>query len=107
MGYLNLSDCIADLDRTEQLVRIDAEVDADLELALIQRRAYKKGSPAILFNNLKGCRFPALANLFGTLERTRFLFRDAMEDVQRLLEIKADPENLRRRPWRYWKLPFL
>jgi 4-hydroxy-3-polyprenylbenzoate decarboxylase len=107
MGYLNLSECVADLERTRQLVRIDAEVDGDLELALIQRRAYKKGSPALLFTNLKGCRFPALANLFGALERTRFLFRDAIEDVQRLLEVRGDPENLRRKPWRYWKLPLL
>jgi 4-hydroxy-3-polyprenylbenzoate decarboxylase len=107
MGYLNLSECIADLERTKQLVRVGVEVDGDLELALIQRRAYRNGSPAILFTNLKGCRFPALGNLFGTLDRTRFLFRDAIDDVQRLLEIKADPENLRRRPWRYWKLPLL
>src|SRR4051812_28443715 len=107
MGYLNLSHCIADLERTKQLVRIEAEVDGDLELALIQRRAYKKESPALLFRNVKGCSFPALANLFGTLDRTRFLFRDAIQDVERLLEVKAEPENLRRKPWRYWKLPFL
>jgi 4-hydroxy-3-polyprenylbenzoate decarboxylase len=107
MGYRNLAECIADLERTGQLRRIDAEVDGDLELAHIQRRAYRKQSPALLFTNLKACSFPVLGNLFGTVERTRFLFRDAIEDVQRLLEVKADPENLRKRPWRYWKLPFL
>ena len=107
MGYLNLAECVADLGRTGQLVRVAAEVDGDLELAQIQRRAYRKGAPAILFTNVKETRFPALANVFGTLERARFLFRDALDDVRRLLEIKADPENLRRRPWRYWKLPFV
>jgi 4-hydroxy-3-polyprenylbenzoate decarboxylase len=107
MSYRNLAECIVDLERTGQLRRIDAEIDGDLELAHIQRRAYRNQSPAMLFTNLKGCSFPVLGNLFGTIERTKFLFRDAVEDVQRLLEVKADPENLKRRPFRYWKLPFL
>ena len=30
------------------------------------------------FARVKGCRFPMVSNLFGTIERTRFLFRDTL-----------------------------
>ncbi len=46
-----------------------------------------------------------VSNLFGTLDRTQFLFRDALDDVRKLVELKTDPANLRKRPWRYWNLP--
>ncbi len=77
------------------------EIDPFLEAALIQRRVYEKGGPAILFERLKGCRFPAVSNLFGTLDRTRFLFRDTLDLVRRLVELKIDPGNAARRPFRY------
>ncbi len=32
-----------------------------------------------------------VSNLFGTLERLRYLFRDALERVARLVELKVDP----------------
>jgi 4-hydroxy-3-polyprenylbenzoate decarboxylase len=48
-----------------------------------------------------------VSNLFGTLERTRFLFRDALAAVGKLIELKTDPGNLGRRPWRYWNVPFI
>ena len=68
MGYKNLTSCIADLESTKQLIRVTAEIDADLEAACIQRRVYQAGGPALLFTNVKGCRFPMVGNLFGTLE---------------------------------------
>lgn len=106
MGYRNLQECVADLERTQQLVRIDAEVDPYLEIAEIQRRVYASGGPAMLFTRAKGCRFPLLANLFGTLERTRFLFRDTLDAVRRLVELKIDPGAFARNPWRYCGAPF-
>ena len=30
----------------------------------------------------KGCRFPMVSNLFGTIERARFLFRDTLDSVR-------------------------
>ena len=47
-----------------------------------------------------------VSNLFGTIERTRFLFRDAVEGVRRLVELKIDPEAFRKNPWRYKGVPF-
>ncbi len=103
MGYRSLRECLNDLERTGQLVRIPIEIDPHLEAALIQRRVYERGGPAILFERLKGCRFPAASNIFGTLERTRFLFRDTLDNVRRLVELKIDPGNAARRPFRYAK----
>ena len=91
MGYRNLRECLNDLERTSQLVRVDHEVDGELEVAEIQRRVYAVGGPAVYYSRVKGCRFPLVSNLFGTIERTRFLFRDTIESVKRLVELKGDP----------------
>ena len=106
MGYRNLQECVADLERSKQLIRIDADVDPHLEIAEIQRRVYQAAGPALLFTRAKGCRFPLLANLFGTIDRTRFLFRDTLDAVRRLVELKIDPMAFARSPWRYRGAPF-
>ena len=98
MGYRSLRESLVDLERHRQLVRVPEEVDPYLEMAEIQRRAYQAGAPAILFENVKGSRFHAVSNLFGTLERARFLFRDTLEPVKRIVRIKADPANAWRSP---------
>jgi len=105
MGYRSLADAVSDLERHRQLVRIDTEIDACLEAAEIQRRVYQAGGPAVLFTRVKGCRFPMVSNLFGTIERTRFLFRDSLEAVRHLVELKIDPGQFARRPWRYRDVP--
>ncbi len=105
MGYRSLQECVADLERHKRLVRIEAEIDPCLEAAEIQRRVYAAGGPALLFANVKGCRFPMVSNLFGTIERTRFLFRDSLEAVRHLVELKIDPSELLKRPLRYLDLP--
>ncbi len=101
MGYRNLRECINDLERTGQLLRIETEVDAHLEAAEIQRRVYAAGGPALFFANVKDCRFPMVSNLFGTRERTWFLFRDAIEAVKNLIQLKLDPSDFWKDPWRF------
>lgn len=105
MGYHSLQECVADLERHGQLVRIDQPVDARLEAAAIHRRVHAAGGPAILFANVAGCRFPMVSNLFGTMERVRLMFRDSLARVERLVEMKLHPEAALRRPWRYWNAP--
>jgi 4-hydroxy-3-polyprenylbenzoate decarboxylase len=105
LGYRSLADCVRELERENQLVVIDQEVDPHLEVAAIQRRVYQAGGPALLFRRAKGTAFPLLGNLFGTLDRARFLFRDALESVRRLVELKVDPGALARTPWRYRGAP--
>ncbi|HWC90376.1 MAG TPA: UbiD family decarboxylase, partial [Pirellulales bacterium] len=101
MGYRTLRACVDDLAATGKLLRIEAEIDPRLEAAEIQRRVYAAGGPALYFSRVKGCRFPLVANLFGTLERARFLFRDSLDAVQKLIELKLDPLVAARRPWQY------
>jgi 4-hydroxy-3-polyprenylbenzoate decarboxylase len=98
MGYRDLQSCVQDLERNGQLVRVTAEVDANLEAAEIHRRVYEAGGPAVLFENVTGCRFPMVSNLFGTMERARFMFRDALRGVETLIRLKKDPAELLRRP---------
>ncbi len=105
MGYRNLQQCVADLEKHKRLVRIETEVDPHLEVGMIQRRVYQAQGPALLFTNVKGTKFPLLGNLFGTLERTRFLFRDTLSDIQKLLALKTEPEKALRHFYRYLDLP--
>jgi 4-hydroxy-3-polyprenylbenzoate decarboxylase len=98
MGYRTLRACVEDLERAGQLVRIEEPIDPALEAAQIQRRVYAAGGPAIYFARLKGCRFPAVANLYGTLERMRYIFRDTREAVAALIDAKVDPGRLLHRP---------
>ena len=91
MGYRNLQEAVVELERTAQLKRIDVEVDPFLEIGAIQRRVYAAGGPALLFTRVKGCDFPMLGNLFGTLERARYLFRDTLPAIERLVALKVDP----------------
>jgi len=99
MGYRNLRECVADLAGNGQLVRIDREVEPCLEAGAIQRRVYQAGGPALLFTRVKGSGFPLLANLFGTLERARFLFRDTLDDIGRLVEFKSNPAAFLKKPF--------
>ena len=105
MGYPNLRACVADLERTGQLVRLPAEIDPHLDAAAVHRRVYRAGGPALLFERVRGTPFPMASNLFGTPARARFLFRDALATVRKLVELKVDPGNFARRPWRYWDVP--
>jgi 4-hydroxy-3-polyprenylbenzoate decarboxylase len=105
MAYSSLRECLADLERIGQLLRLEEEIDPRLEAAEIQRRVYQAGGPAIYFARVKGCRFPMVSNLFGTLERARYLFRDTLEAVRHLVEVKSNPSAFWRRPWRYRDVP--
>src|SRR3989304_2068115 len=93
MGYKSLRECVLDLERHRQLVRVTEEVDPYLEMAEIHRRVFQARGPAIFFENVKGCRFPAVSNLFGTIERGRLLFRDTLERVTKIVQLKADPSR--------------
>ncbi len=106
MTYRSLRDVVADLETTGQLIRVDAEIDARLEIAEIQRRAFAAAAPAMLFTNVRGCRFSMLGNLFGTLERARYLFRHTFDALQRLIRLQTDPMELMRHPLRYGSSPW-
>jgi 4-hydroxy-3-polyprenylbenzoate decarboxylase len=91
MAYSSLESCLTDLEKNGQLIRIKEEVDPYLEMAAIHLRVYEMGGPALLFEHVKGSRFRAASNIFGTLDRSRFIFRETLASVQKLIELKGDP----------------
>ncbi len=107
MGYRSLQDCVRDLEKSSHLIRYSDPVDARLEAAEIQRRVYLSGGPAILFDNVINCRFPIVSNLFGQLDRARYIFRDTFENVQRAIQLKMRPEQALKHPLKYWRAPFI
>lgn len=98
MIYRTLKSCLDDLERTGQLLRIDQPVDPYLEAGAIQRRVFQAGGPALLFSKVKGSDFPMAANIFGTLARTKFIFRSTLRRVEALFAAKADPASILKRP---------
>ncbi len=105
MSYKSLNECVLDLEKHGKLLRVKTEVDPDLEIAEIHRRIFEVQGPAILFEQVKGSPFPALSNLYGTLERTDFLFRHSMKRVQKVIELKLDPFQALKKPLRYAAAP--
>jgi 4-hydroxy-3-polyprenylbenzoate decarboxylase len=91
MGYASLESCLEDLEKEGQLLRIREEVDPHLEMAAIHLKVFASAGPAILFENVKGSRFRCSSNIFGTLSRSKFIFRDALQTVQQLIALRQDP----------------
>lgn len=106
MEHRSTRDVVDDLRQSGRLIEVHDPVDPNLEMAEIQRRVYACGGPAILFHQPIGCRFPMASNLFASLEQARYLFRDTLESVRRIIEVKVDPSALPKRPWRYAGVPF-
>jgi 4-hydroxy-3-polyprenylbenzoate decarboxylase len=98
MAYTSLEECLLDLEKNGQLVRVTEEVDPFLEMATIHHRVYEVGGPTLLFENVKGSKYRAVSNLFGSLDRSRFIFRDTLEQVQRLIAIKNNPMEALKHP---------
>jgi 4-hydroxy-3-polyprenylbenzoate decarboxylase len=105
MGYVSLESCVLDLEEQGLLVRIREPLDPHLEIAEVQRRAFARGGPALLFEKPKGTQFPMLGNLFGTKKRAEYIFRDALPFVSALVSAKTDPAALFRRLNELTKLP--
>ncbi len=101
MGYSTLQTCLTDLEKHGHLIRIKEEVDPYLQMAAIHLRVFEHGGPAILFENVKGSKFRAVSNLFGTMERSKFIFRDSQDKVKTLVELKSDPLKAIKHPLKY------
>lgn len=88
------------LEKSNQLIRIKEEVDPYLEMAAIHLRVHEAGGPALLFENVKGSKYRAASNIFGTLERSEFIFKDSLKIVQQLIELKDDPVKAIKSPFK-------
>jgi len=101
MGYKNTQECIYDLEKHGHLVRIKEEVSSELEMAAIHLRVFENNGPAILFENIKNCKFKAVSNLYGSLERSKFIFRDTIDKIKTVIELKNDPFEALKHPFKY------
>ncbi|MBS1909991.1 MAG: UbiD family decarboxylase, partial [Bacteroidetes bacterium] len=100
MAYRSMQDCLEDLEKQKMLVRVKEEVDPHLQMAAIHLRIHEGGGPALLFEKVKGTRFKAASNIFGSMERSRYIFRHSLKTVQQLIELKNNPARAFKNPLR-------
>jgi len=98
MYYPSLEACLLLLEKNNQLIRIKEEVDPYLEMAAIHLRVHENGGPALLFEKVKGCRYRAASNIFGTLQRSELIFKDTLANVQKLIALKDNPVQALKHP---------
>lgn len=92
MAYNDLQHFMDALEGRKLLKRISALVDSELEITEIADRVVKSGGPALLFEHVKGSRYPLLINAFGTAERLRLALQvkdldDIAGEISGLLDI--------------------
>lgn len=100
-----MHEAVVDLEKNDMLRRIKIPIDPNLEMAEIHRRVFEAGGPALLFERVKGSPFQAVSNIYGTYERTDFLFRHTIRAVEKVVELKLDPNNFFKNPMRYLGAP--
>ena len=98
MAYDTLRDFIAVLEKNKELVRVKAEVDADLEIAEITDRVSKEkgaANKALLFERVTGSAFPVLTNAFGSMKRICLALEvESLDEVGQRIKELVDPTNL-------------
>lgn len=100
MGYRDLQHFIAVLEEIGELKRITVEVDPELEITEIADRVMKQSGPALLFEQVRGSRYPLLINALGTERRmalalgTRSLDEKAQEIEELLSWVWGHTRNL-------------
>jgi len=74
MSFPDLRSFIKHLESIGELIRIQAEVDPNQELTIIQHRVMAQNGQALLFENVKGSQYRIISNIFGTKERVDLVF---------------------------------
>jgi 4-hydroxy-3-polyprenylbenzoate decarboxylase len=103
MPFRDLREYLACLEREGELTRVQAEVDWNLELGAISRRAMDRRAPALLFENIKGYPrgYSVLANILARSQQfdySRFaLSMDVPKDIGALELIEAFVQRMDRR----------
>ena len=101
MAFKDIQAFMKKIEDKGQLKRITAEVDADLEITEITDRISKKVGPALLFENVKGSKYPVLINAMGSYERMSMaLGVEKLDDIQEEISELINMQN-------YVKIPRL
>ncbi len=74
MPFDSLRSFLEALRRVGDVHTISVQTDPHLEISEITDRVVKAGGPALLFENVKGSKFPVLTNQFGTHRRMAMVF---------------------------------
>ena len=98
MVYRSLEDCLLHLEKHKHLVRVKEEVDPYLEMAAIHLRVHKANGPALLFENVKDCKYRAASNIFGTIERSKFIFSHHLKLINQLVKLRNNPSDAFKNP---------
>ena len=94
MAYKDLQDFIKQLDEKGLLKRINVKVDSELEITEIADRISKQYGPALLFEKVKGSKYPVLINAMGTYERMSMaLGVEKLDDIGDGIEGFIDKSN--------------
>src|ERR1700681_4796907 len=89
VGYRDLREFVARLEKEGELKRVRAEVDPVLEITEVAQRVARSKTrparsvgPALLFEKPKGSKVPLLINTFGSVRRMELAFDvDKLENV--------------------------
>lgn len=98
MSFSDLAAFLHFLEQQGDCKRIKVEVDPELEITEIAVRVVKSGGPALLFENVKGTRFPLAINIFGTARRIEWALGEHPqkigEEIVKTIE-RLNPPSLR------------
>ncbi len=81
MPFQNLSSFVKFLESKGDLHRIKADVDPILEITEIATRVGRNKGPALLFENVKGSKFPLVINVLATEQRVKWALGRTPADV--------------------------
>ena len=69
MSFSDLQSFLTHLERQGDLRRVTVEVDPVLEISEIATRVVQEDGPALLFQHVKGSRYPLAINILGSMRR--------------------------------------
>ena len=93
MGFADLQDFLAALERDGDLARVAAPVDPHLEVTGIVQRVLREQGPALLFENPTRGRLPLAINVFGTQRRmARALGVERLDEIGERIADLLRPE---------------
>ncbi len=106
--HKNLRSFIKTLQKENDLIEIEAEVDPYLEIAEIHRRVIEEQGKALLFTNIKGSDFPVVTNLFGTAKRIDLAFgkkpQEFVKTAVEMVDILLPPKPAKL--WNYRQMAY-
>jgi 4-hydroxy-3-polyprenylbenzoate decarboxylase len=61
---------------------------------------HEANGPALLFEKVKGTNYRCVSNIFGTVERSKFIFRSRFKFIQQLIQLRNNPQQIFQQPFK-------